>query len=389
MLEKALKGNKKYWSWLLFLALVIFVGFYFYLKQLSYGLGITGMSRDVSWGLYIGQFTFMVGVAASAVMVVLPYYLHDYKVFGKVTILGEFLAISAVVMSISFVTVDIGKPFRIMNMFLHPTFHSLMFWDVICLFGYLVLNVIITRVTLGAEHKAVAPPKWIRPIIILSIPWAISIHTVTAFLISGLSGRTFWLTAIMAPRFLAGAFASGPALLVILCLITKKLTNYDVGKKAIEKLGVIITYAMCVNVFFVLMEIFTTFYSGIPDDVSHLQYLYFGLDGKALLTPWIWGSVVFSIVSLVLLIIPKTRNNHKVLFITCIMVFLAIWVEKGIALIVTGFIPNPFGQVIQYSPTLPEILIVLGIWAIGFFLITIFYNIALSVRGVIKHRSYK
>ncbi len=384
MLEHALKGNKKYWSWLLFLSFIILVGFYFYLKQLSYGLGITGMNRNVSWGLYIGQFTFMVGVAASAVMVVLPYYLHNFKEFAKVTILGEFLAISAVIMSISFVTVDIGKPFRIMNMFLYPTFHSLMFWDVICLFGYLILNIVITRVTLGAEHKSVKPPKWIRPIIILSIPWAISIHTVTAFLISGLSGRSFWLTAIMAPRFLAGAFASGPALLVILCIIVKKLTNYNVGNKAIEKLGVIITYAMCVNVFFVLMEIFTTLYSGVPGDVSHLQYLYFGLQGKAVLTPWIWGSVVFSVASLALLIVPKTRNNHKVLFITCIMVFLAIWVEKGIALIVTGFIPNPFGQVFQYSPTLPETLIVLSIWALGFFLITIFYNIALSVRGEVK-----
>lgn len=384
MLEHALEGNKKYWGWLFLLFLVILVGFIFYLKQLSYGLGITGMGRDVSWGLYIGQFTFMVGVAASAVMVVLPYYLHDFKEFSKVTILGEFLAISAVIMSLVFVTVDIGKPYRVMNLFLHPTFHSLMFWDVICLSGYLLLNIIITRVTLGAEHKSVAPPKWIRPIIILSIPWAISIHTVTAFLISGLSGRSFWLTAIMAPRFLAGAFASGPALLVILCMLVKKLTNYDVGNKAIEKLGLIITYSMCVNVFFVLMEIFTTFYSRIPGDVSHLQYLYFGVNGKAVLTPWMWGSVIFSVISLILLITPKTRNNHKILLISCIMVFLAIWVEKGITLIVAGFIPNPFGQVIQYSPTFPEILIVLGIWALGFFLITIFYNIALSVRREAK-----
>ncbi len=384
MLEYALKGNKKYWTWLLFLSFIMLVGFYFYLKQLSYGLGITGMSRDVSWGLYIGQFTFMVGVAASAVMVVLPYYLHNYKEFGRVTILGEFLAISAVLMSLFFVTVDIGKPFRIMNIFLYPTFHSLMFWDVIALSGYLLLNIIITRVSLSAENKSVAPPKWIRPIIIISIPWAISIHTVTAFLISGLAGRSFWMTAIMAPRFLAGAFASGPAFLVILCLIIKKLTNFDPGNKAIEKLSVIITYAMCVNVFFILMEIFTTFYSGIPGDISHLRYLYFGLHGNALLTPWMWGSVLFSVVSLVLLIVPKTRNNHKVLFVTCLMVFLAVWVEKGIALIITGFIPNPFGQIIQYSPTLPETLIVLSIWAFGFFLITIFYNIALSVRREVK-----
>ncbi len=384
MLVHALKGNKKYWSWLFFLALIMLVGVYFYMKQFYYGLGITGMSRDVSWGLYIAQFTFMVGVAASAVMVVLPYYLHNYKEFSKITILGEFLAISSVVMCIMFVTIDLGQPFRVLNIFLHPTFHSLMFWDVLALFGYLVLNVIITRVTLGAEHKAIAPPKWIRPIIIISIPWAVSIHTVTAFLISGLAGRPFWLTAIMAPRFLASAFSAGPALLLIFCLILKRITKFNPGNKAIKTLALIITYAMCVNVFFVLMEVFTTVYSGIPDHIAHMQYLYLGINGSARLVPWMWTSAVFSVVALVLLIVPKYRHNQKILFVSCAIVFLSIWIDKGLGLIITGFIPDPFDNVVQYWPTVPESLIVLGVWAFGIFLITIFYKIALSVRREIE-----
>ena len=384
MLEHALKGNKKYWGWLFFLSFIILIGFYFYLRQLNYGLGITGMSRNVSWGLYIAQFTFIVGVAASAVMVVLPYYLHNYKEFGKVTILGEFLAISSVVMCILFVTVDLGQPFRVANIFLYPTFHSLMFWDVLALSGYLVINVIITRVTLSAEHKSMAPPRWIRPIIILSIPWAVSIHTVTAFLFAGLAGRPFWLTAILAPRFLASAFSAGPALLLILCLILRRITKFDPGNEAIKKLGLIITYAMCINVFFILMELFTTIYSGIPDHNSHLQYLYIGLDGGARLVPWMWTSAVLAVISLVFLIIPKIRNNQKMLLIACIIVFLSIWIDKGLGLVITGFIPNPFGKVIQYWPTLPESLIALGIWAFGIFLITVFYKIALSVRREIE-----
>ncbi len=384
MLEHALKGNKKYWSWLAFLALIIIVGFYFYMKQFYYGLGITGMSRNVSWGLYIAQFTFIVGVAASAVMVVLPYYLHDYKKFGKITILGEFLAISSVVMCIMFVTVDLGQPFRVFNIFLHPTFHSMMFWDVLALSGYLVINVIITRVTLDAEHKSVRPPKWIRPVIILSIPWAVSIHTVTAFLFAGLAGRPFWLTAILAPRFLASAFSAGPALLVVFCFILKRLTKFDAGEEALKKMGMIITYAMCANVFFILMEFFTTLYSGIPDHVLHMEYLYLGLYGKAKLAPWMWASGILALVSVVFLVVPRIRNNPKMLFLTCIIVFLSIWIDKGLGLVITGFIPNPFGQVIQYWPTLPESLISLGIWAFGFFLITVFYKIALSIRREIE-----
>lgn len=384
MLEHALKGNKKYWSWLLFLAAVILIGFYFYLKQFDYGLGITGMSRNVSWGLYIAQFTFIVGVAASAVMVVLPYYLHNYKAFGKITILGEFLAISSVIMCMMFVFVDLGQPFRVANIFLYPTVHSLMFWDVIALSGYLVLNVIITRVTLDAEHKSIAPPKWIRPVIVISIPWAVSIHTVTAFLFSGLGGRPFWLTAILAPRFLASAFSAGPALLVILCLLLKRLTKFDAGTEAIKKLGLIITYAMCANVFFILMEFFTTFYSGIPDHVAHMQYLYIGLDGKTRLVPWMWTSAFLSVLSLVFLVVPKLRNNTRMLLVTCIIVFLSIWIDKGLGLVITGFIPTPFGKVIQYWPTVPESFISVGIWAIGVFLITVFYKIALSVRREIE-----
>jgi Ni/Fe-hydrogenase subunit HybB-like protein len=380
MLEYALKGNKKYWGWLFFLALIIIAGIYFYFIQLDIGLGVTGMSRDVSWGLYIAQFTFIVGIAASAVMVVLPYYLHNYKEFEKITILGEFLAISSLIMCMLFVFVDLGQPFRLMNLFLYPTPHSLMFWDIVALSGYLIINVIITRVTLSSEQKSVAPPKWIRPIIILSIPWAVSIHTVTAFLFAGLGGRPFWLTAILAPRFLASAFSAGPSLLLIFCLVLKKFTKFDPGTEAIKKLALIITYAMCVNVFFILMELFTALYSGIPDHIQHLEFLYLGIVGNKTLAPWMWVSAALAIVSLVFLLIPKVRNNKKTLFVICLAVFLSIGIEKGFGLIITGFIPNELGKVVHYWPTIPETFIALGIWAIGFFLITIFYKILLSVR---------
>jgi Ni/Fe-hydrogenase subunit HybB-like protein len=380
MLEYALKGNKKYWGWLFFLALIIIAGIYFYFIQLDIGLGVTGMSRDVSWGLYIAQFTFIVGIAASAVMVVLPYYLHDYKEFEKITILGEFLAISSLIMCMLFVFVDLGQPFRLMNLFLYPTPHSLMFWDIVALSGYLIINVIITRVTLSSEQKSVAPPKWIRPIIILSIPWAVSIHTVTAFLFAGLGGRPFWLTAILAPRFLASAFSAGPSLLLIFCLVLKKFTKFDPGTEAIKKLALIITYAMCVNVFFILMELFTALYSGIPDHIQHLEFLYLGIVGNKTLAPWMWVSAALAIVSLVFLLIPKVRNNKKTLFVICLAVFLSIGIEKGFGLVITGFIPNELGKVVHYWPTIPETFIALGIWAIGFLLITIFYKILLSVR---------
>ncbi|MBZ5497241.1 MAG: polysulfide reductase NrfD [Acidobacteriia bacterium] len=380
MFEKAIIGSRRYWIWILALLAVMGAGLFAYLRQLDYGLGITGLSRDVTWGLYIAQFTFLVGIAASAVMVVLPYYLHDYKAFGRITILGEFLAISAVTMCMLFIFVDMGQPMRILNVLLYPTPGSMMFWDMVSLLGYLLLNAVIALVTLGSERKSVPPPGWIKPVILISIPWAISIHTVTAFLYNGLPGRSFWLTAILAPRFLASAFAAGPALLILLCLAMRRLTRFDAGKEPIQKLALIVTYAMIINVFFVLMELFTVFYSRIPEHMEHFEYLFLGLNGNASLVPWMWTSTMLAVISVILLVVPRTRKAEKILAPTCVLIFLSLWIDKGIGLIVGGFVPSPLGAVTGYAPTLPEIAIVLGIWAAGFLMVTVFYKITLSVR---------
>lgn len=383
MFEKALSGNRNYWTWIIFLCAIICTGLFFYMRQFNEGLHITGMSRDVSWGFYIAQFVFLVGVAASAVMVVLPYYLHNYKRFGKITILGEFLAIGACIMCMLFIFVDMGQPFRIANVFFHPSPDSMMFWDTVVLFGYLVLNIFIGWICLGAERKSVAPPRWIRPIIILSIPWAISIHTVTAFLYSGLSARPFWMTAVLAPRFLASAFAAGPALLIIICLLLRKISKFHVEKESIQKLAIIVTYAMCLNVFLILMEIFTAIYSNIPEHAAHFKYMYFGLEGKTVLVPWMWTSTVMAVIALIMIINPKTRAKENLLGISALLIFLSIWIDKGMGMVITGMVPSPLGTVTEYVPTFPELMITLAVYAIGALIVTVLYKVALSVRASI------
>ncbi len=380
MLEKALTGNKNYYIWLAALAALVAIGFLAYLKQLSFGLGITGMSRDVSWGVYIGQFTFLVGVAASAVMLVLPYYLHNFKVFGKITILGEFLAVAAVTMCLAFIVADLGQPARAVNVLLHPTPGSVLFWDMVVLNGYLFLNIVIGWTVLGAEKKGAPPPNWVKPLIYLSIPWAVSIHTVTAFLYAGLPGRGFWLSAIMAPRFLASAFASGPSLLILICLFLRRYTKFDAGWEAIQTLAKIITYALVISVFFVLCEIFTVYYSQIPEHMNHFTYLFTGLHGHNALVPWMWIAVVLAFTALVLLINPATRGKEKTLAIACICVFFALWIEKGVTLVLTGYIPSPLETITEYMPTIPEIAITIGIWALGFLILSILYKVAVTVK---------
>ncbi|SPF32252.1 DsrP [Candidatus Sulfotelmatobacter kueseliae] len=379
MVEQILAGSHRYKLWIGGLLLVVLAGLLCYLQQLSQGLVITGLGRDVTWGLYIAQFTFFVGIAASAVTVVLPYYLHDYKQFARLTILGELLAITAVIMSGLFILVDLGQPSRVLNIVLHPQPQSVMFWDLIALSGYFLLNVVIATGTINARREHVPTSGWIRTLALISIPWAISIHTVTAFLFSGLPGRSYWLTAILAPRFLASAFASGPALLILLCFIARKLTGFDVGNEALHKLAVIITYAAAINVFFVLAEVFSAFYSEIPEYEAGFVYLFVGMGGDRHLVPWMWLSFVLSLAALVLLLVPRWRSKDRLLAAACLCIFVSIWLEKGLGLIIGGMVPSPLGTITRYAPTLPEWTIVLGIWAIGALMTTAFFKTTFSI----------
>jgi Ni/Fe-hydrogenase subunit HybB-like protein len=380
VLEKAMKGSRGYGIWVALLLLLTGIGTFFYFKQLDVGLGITGMSRDISWGLYIAQFTFLVGIAASAVMLVLPYYLHDHKAFGKITILGEFLAVAAVIMCITFIFVDLGRPDRVMNVLLYPSPTSVLFWDMIVLNGYLLINIVTGWTVLESEKKGVPPPHWVKPLILLSIPWAISIHTVTAFIYAGLPGRGFWLTAIMAPRFLASAFASGPALLILFCLILKRLTRFDAGEKAIQTLAQIVAYALTASLFFVLVELFTAYYSQIPGHMQHMTYLFAGLEGHHMIARWMALAAVLAVGALILLILPQTRKREPLLALACVCVFVALWIEKGLGLVITGFVPSPLERITDYTPTGPETAITIGVWAMGLLLITFFYKIFVAVR---------
>lgn len=388
MLETALKGSRKYWGLIFFLLAIIGVGFIFYLQQFFYGLGITGMSRDVSWGLYIGQFTFLVGVAAAAVMVVLPYYLHNYKKYGRISVLAEFLAIPSVIMCMLFIFVDMGQPLRVLNVILHPTPNSVMFFDMLVLSGYLLWNVLIGWTILGAERKGMPPPTWIKPFIYIAIAWAPSIHIVTAFLYAGLPGRHLWLSAIMAARFLASAFAAGPALIILLCLIVRKYTKFDPGREAIQALGKTITYTMILNVMFLGFEVFTAFYSTIPGHMHPFDYLYVGLDGYTKLVPMMWLSSILAISALVLLLNPNWRKNETTLAVASVAVFFSLWIDKGLGLIIGGFVPNMFEKVFEYWPTIPEAFITLGVWAVGFLILTILYKIATTVKEEAVYDKY-
>jgi len=339
------------------------------------------MARDMPWGFYIAQLTFLVGVAASAVVVVLPYHLHDVEEFGRLTIFGEFLAIPAVILAMLFVLVDMGQPARVVNLFLHPSPRSPIFWDSVALMGYLLLNLVIGWKTLQIERYGIEPPRWLRPMVLLAIPWAISIHTVTAFLYCGLVARPFWLSAVLTPRFLASAFAAGPALLILLSLLLRRLTGYDPGDRALFKLAKIMGYAMLANVFLIALEIFTSFYSGSPEHITPWVFLFWSLDGTVSpVVPFMWLSAGLAIAAVALILKGRTYERVGRLVPLAVLIVVSIWLDKGAGMMTGGLNPSPLGGTTLYFPSLVEITMGVGLYALGALILTVLYKIAVSVK---------
>lgn len=380
MIEKAFSGGKNFYLYLISLLFVCVYGAIFYIQQLIFGLGITGMGRDVSWGLYIANFTFFVGVAASAVMVVIPYYLHELKAYGRIIVIAEFLAVASVFCAIAFIFVDLGRPDRVLNIILYPSPNSLLFWDMVVLTGYLVINLILGFKGLDIAKKEIEPPSYLKFLVYLSIPWAISIHTVTAFIYCGLFARPFWFSALLAPRFLASAFTSGPAILLIVLIILRRFGSFDPGVKALENLKKTVNYALSVHIFFLLVELFTVLYSSHPEHVKHFEYMLFGIEGHTGLAGLTWTSLIISILSFVVLFFTKPSTNPKTVFFILVLLVFAIWAEKGLILMLAGFNPTPNEEIAKYVPTFQEISITIGVWALGSIILGLLINMAVNVK---------
>ncbi len=371
--------------WIAFLCLLIGIGCFFYYRQLALGLQVTGLSRDVSWGFYIAQSTYQVGVAASAVVPVLPTYFHRRVEYASVLLLGEFLAAAAVVMGLLFIIVDLGQPQRIFAVLLHPSPSSPIFWDMVALSGYLLLCLIVAKGALTSERYSIAPPKRFKYLVYAAVFWAFSIHTVTAFLYAGLPDRPLWFTGLLAARFLASAFCSGPAILLLLCFGLQRLRVFTPEKNAVRSLSLIIAYAMGVNIFFFLLELFTALYSGIPA-YSRAFALLFGTfpADVAVQTFWLpWWMRVgagMSLLAFALLAFPKTRDNARLLPVALALVVASTWVEKGLVFIAGGLMLNPFGRITAYRPSVNELAVSLGIYALGALLVTLLWRLALRRR---------
>jgi molybdopterin-containing oxidoreductase family membrane subunit len=377
------RAGRGYHLWMGGLTVLVLSGAFAYAEQLQDGLIVTNMRDQVSWAFYIGNFTFLVGVAAAAILLVIPAYVYDWKPIREIAIFGELLAISAIVMCLMFVTVDVGRPDRVWRLFPFigslnvPS--SLLGWDVLVLNGYLVLNVVIVSHFLYAGyHRQPYRKNFVVPLMLFSIPAAVSIHTVTAFVYNGMAARPFWNASILAPRFLASAFCSGPAIMLILFQVLRRTTTIDIKNEAIRKIAELMAYAMFINLFLFGAEIFKEYYSS-THHLIHTQYLYNGVEGHRALVPFAWASIGCSVVAFVLFLVPATRRNFFTLNLGCLLIYSGVYIEKGMALVIPGMTPDTLGEFYEYVPTLSEIRVGAGIFAVGFMVFTMLCKIAIPI----------
>jgi len=391
-IREMLRGPREYWLWLGALAAIVAFGAWSYSQQLINGLVVTGMSDQVSWGFYISNFAFLVGIAAAAVLLVIPAYIFDRNDIKEVVLIGEGMAVAAVLMAILFVVADLGRPDRLWHMlpgigrFNWPV--SLLAWDVLVLSIYLLLNLAIPFYILYSNYRGKEPNfRRYFPFVVVAMFWAISIHTVTAFLFSANPARPFWHTALLGPRFIASAFASGPALIIITLQIVRKVTSYEISQSVINTLSLIMTIALQISLFFVGVELFTDFYNEGAHAAS-IHYLFFGLGGFSSLKSWIWFALTLNLIAVVILMIHPMRQKTVLLNIACVLAFVGIWIEKGMGLVIPGFIPTPLGEIFEYTPTTVELGVAAGIWAFGALVFTLLAKAVIAIRqGKISYSS--
>lgn len=389
-LKYVVKGSPKFYAWVGFLSIFILFWLFGNYRQLTEGMIVTGLTDQVSWGIYLANFVFLVGVAAGAVTIVFPAYVYKHKAMHEVSVLGEMLAISAVVMCLLFVLMHMGRPDRLWHIFpgigIFNWPGAMLSWDVLVLNGYLVLNLIGGFYYLYKKYThEELNKKFYLPVIYIAIVWALSIHTVTAFLINTMPARPMWHTGMMPIRFITTAFAAGPSLIILVFLVVRNNTKLWIKDEVFELLSQIVTWCLGIALFLTMSEVVTELYHP-TEHAGGLQYLMFGHHGLNNLIPWFWGSLLAMLVGFVMLLIPSVRRNYKMLPIACVLVFAGIWVEKGMGLMIPGSIPTPIGEFTQYSPTTLEIFNSLGNWAIGFLVLTILFKGAIGILlGDIKY----
>jgi molybdopterin-containing oxidoreductase family membrane subunit len=242
-----------------------------------------------------------------------------------------------------------------------------------------MLNLVIVTYVLYCTYRGKYPRASIfRPLVLFSIPAAIGIHTVTAFLYNGMSARPFWNASILAPRFIASALCSGPAVLLVLLQLLRRFTRFEIQDAAIWKIAELMAYAMFINLFLLGAEVYKEYYSD-TEHAQHMRYMFQGIGEHNSIVPYMWLSVFCSVAAFLLFLVPQTRRNWATLNLGCLLIYVGVYLEKGMGLVIPGLTPDTLGEIYEYFPSWNELWISVGIYCLGFLLFTLMVKAATPI----------
>ena len=297
--------------------------------QLSGGMVQTGMRNLDSWGLYITNFMFFVGLSAGGLIISSVPNAFGMKGFGGISKVAIWTSVCCTCAAIGFVVVDLGGPARLWELFVYSNFSSPLMWDILVLGTYLVLSVIYLWAYLRAEAGRMSHTA-IRAISVVALVVAILVHNVTAWIFSLAPAHEFWHTALMGPWFVASALDCGTALVLIVCLALRRAGYLALDQGHVANLAKMLAVFVLVDLYFYACDLLT---SG-----------YFGGEGVAMLTsgalsPVFWTQVALMAVSVAILVVPRLRTTPGVV-VASVLAILGVFCKR-LQILVGGFqIPN-------------------------------------------------
>ncbi len=395
--------------WVGFLLTIIAIAVWAYYKQFNDGLGVTAMRDYVSWGLYIASFVFFVATALVGMLISAVVGLLGQKWIIPISRIAEMIALAFVMMAGIAIVVDMGRPDRVLNLLFYGRFSSPIIWDVTVVNVYIFISILLLLLPMLPDlaiirnHMKKDLPKWqwnlynilslgwvgtpgqykilhrtIRVLLILIVPVALAIHTVTSWL-SALTLRAGWDSTIFGPYYVTGAFVAGSgAVLVAMYFIRRayKLEEY-ITEFHFDKMGKLMVLVALVYFYFNLNEFLVPAYKMKAADGHHIHTL-FSLHGEYGVMFWL--TQTFGLILPIFFGLFKRFRKPFPMMIIGLSLVIGAWFKRVIIVVPTlihAYLPiqNVPDNFKEYDPTGLEITITLGVIAMAVLIVTILAKI--------------
>ena len=390
--------------WVGFLLVVILCAMYAYYQQIDKGLSITNMRDYALWGVYISNFVFFVAISLVGSLVTAILRLSGATWSTPLTRIAEVIAVAAIIMAGLTIIIDMGRPERIYNIFLHGRLQSPIIWDVLVISTYLVISLMLLFYPLLPDFAILKDyfkdkpklSKWygklslnwignktqvnlynksINTLSILIIPVAFGIHTVTAWLFAT-TYRPGWDSSNFGPYFIAGAFVAGAGAVVVIMYVLRKVNHLEeyITDMHFDKMGRLLVLLCLVYLYFNVNEYLVPAYKTTVEEADHLNDLFFGTYAFMF-----WSAIIGGLIIPVLVLIFPWGRKPLPLFIVGILVVVGAWWKRFI--IVTPTLLRPFLPIQgvpkswhSYFPTVLEWTITFGTLASALLIMTILFR---------------